>query len=256
MIEGVFDYLYSLWFIEILWAFLIFTVLITIGGVLISLSVHFIPVGGAPAAMAQATGVGTGTTQLAAGAGLTGLLVSASVSLLTNSFWLILCLGAIGSALMIVIVMFMANIVYVYGVGCTPASGKLQRDPVTKDRQDIYVSKGTEGHGIPTICFISGILGGLLGGFGGALIFELLYIYASSGRFFDPITAVSLAVVLSIALFFINAVIASYNIAGTIEGYHDPKFKKWPKAVIVSAVMTFICSLLCFFAVGNIGGIL
>ncbi|MCK5217199.1 MAG: tetrahydromethanopterin S-methyltransferase subunit D, partial [Methanosarcinales archaeon] len=36
-------------------------ILITIGGILIGLGVHFIPVGGAPAAMAQATGVGTGT---------------------------------------------------------------------------------------------------------------------------------------------------------------------------------------------------
>ncbi|MFQ6072366.1 MAG: tetrahydromethanopterin S-methyltransferase subunit D, partial [Methanosarcinales archaeon] len=34
---------------------------ITIGGVLISAGVHFVPVGGAPAAMAQATGIGTGT---------------------------------------------------------------------------------------------------------------------------------------------------------------------------------------------------
>ncbi len=48
-------------------------VYIIIGGVLISWSVHFVPVGGAPAAMAQATGIGTGTVQLAAGAGLTGL---------------------------------------------------------------------------------------------------------------------------------------------------------------------------------------
>ena len=27
-------------------------------------------------------------------------------------------------------------------------------------------------------------------------------------------------------MFFINAVIASYNIGGTIEGMHDPKFKR------------------------------
>ena len=34
------------------------TFIITVGGVLITFSVHLIPVGGAPAAMAQATGIG------------------------------------------------------------------------------------------------------------------------------------------------------------------------------------------------------
>ena len=33
---------------------------IAIGGIMIGAGVHFIPVGGAPAAMATATGVGTG----------------------------------------------------------------------------------------------------------------------------------------------------------------------------------------------------
>ena len=44
---------------------------ITVGGVLIGGGVHFIPVGGAPAAIATATGVGTGTAMLAAGGGMT-----------------------------------------------------------------------------------------------------------------------------------------------------------------------------------------
>jgi len=50
---------------------------ITVAGAIINASVHFIPVGGAPAAMATSTGVGTGTTQLAAGAGFTGLMAAA-----------------------------------------------------------------------------------------------------------------------------------------------------------------------------------
>ena len=36
---------------------------IAIGGIMIGAGVHFIPVGGAPAAMATATGVGTGISQ-------------------------------------------------------------------------------------------------------------------------------------------------------------------------------------------------
>ena len=50
---------------------------IAISGALICIGVHFVPVGGAPAAMAQATGIGTGTVELAAGSGLVGLITSA-----------------------------------------------------------------------------------------------------------------------------------------------------------------------------------
>ncbi len=51
--------------------------LIAISGTLICIGVHFVPVGGAPAAMAQATGIGTGTVELAAGSGLVGLITGA-----------------------------------------------------------------------------------------------------------------------------------------------------------------------------------
>ncbi len=53
---------------------IIYLLEIIVGGLLVGIGVHFVPVGGAPAAMAQATGIGTGTVQLAAGSGLTGLL--------------------------------------------------------------------------------------------------------------------------------------------------------------------------------------
>ena len=46
---------------------------IIIGGVLIGFGVHFVPVGGAPAAMGQAPGIATGVAMLAAGGGLAGL---------------------------------------------------------------------------------------------------------------------------------------------------------------------------------------
>lgn len=59
---------------------------VAIGGVMIGAGVHFIPVGGAPAAMATATGVGTGTAMLAAGAGLTGLIGAATM---TGQPWII-----------------------------------------------------------------------------------------------------------------------------------------------------------------------
>ncbi|WNY29287.1 hypothetical protein MmiEs2_15130 [Methanimicrococcus stummii] len=236
---------------------LIFLFLITLGGVLITVSVHLIPVGGAPAAMAQATGVGTGTTQLAAGAGLTGLLVAVSVYALSGGALLSIVLGGIGSAIMIAIVMLVSNIGYIYGVGIPPASGKAVRDPITKDRQDIYVSKGTEGHGVPTAAFVSGIAGGIIGGVGGSLIYSLIYdglLNFQTGLYLTPFAATTISIILSISIFFINAVIASYNIGGTIEGFYDPKFKKLPKAVLVSGIMTCVCGLMALYIIICLGG--
>jgi len=231
--------------------------LITIGGILIIVSVHLIPVGGAPAAMAQATGVGTGTTQLAAGVGLAGMLATASAFSVSENAVISILLGGIGSGIMIAIVMLVSNIGYIYGIGIPLASGKMARDPITKDRQDVYVSKGTEGHGIPTAAFVSGIVGGLIGGLGGSLIYTILILIS-----FENSTAeiaymkAAAAIIISIALFFVNAVIASYNIGGTIEGYYDPKFKRLPRAVIVSAVVTFICGIMCIFTFIQIGEII
>ena len=235
--------------------YLFLLILIDLGAVLITVSVHLIPVGGAPAAMAQATGVGTGTTQLAAGAGLTGLLSTVAVYTFSGNELFGILVGSIASALMISIVMLISNIGYIYGVGIVPASGKAIRDPITKDRQDIYVSRGTEGHGIPTAAFVSGILGGILGGAGGSLIYIVLIKTAQIQANLPIEIILPIAIILSISVFFINAVIASYNIGGTIEGYYDPKFKKLPKAVIVSALITFICGILCLFIMIRFGGI-
>ena len=244
---NIFSSLSQVFFIEDPIYQLILLALITLGGVLIIISVHLIPVGGAPAAMAQAMGVGTGSTQLAAGAGLTGLLVAASVYALSADAFLSLILGGVGSGIMISIAMLFANISYIYGVGIPPAAGKVIRDPITKDRQDIYVSRGTEGHGIPTAAFLSGVVGGVVGGIGGSFIFIAL-LKSPAGLPFEAMSAViPVAIILSIALFFVNAVIASYNIGGTIEGYYDPKFKKLPKAIIVSALITLICGAMCLF---------
>ena len=63
---------------------------IVIGGTLISISVHFISVGGAPAAMAQATGIGTGTVMLAAGAGIAGIIAAGAVMDLNNAGFILL----------------------------------------------------------------------------------------------------------------------------------------------------------------------
>ena len=70
---------------------------IVIGGTLISISVHFISVGGAPAAMAQATGIGTGTVMLAAGAGIAGIIAAGAVMDLNQNLGVVLGAGAVGA---------------------------------------------------------------------------------------------------------------------------------------------------------------
>ncbi|WP_135609768.1 tetrahydromethanopterin S-methyltransferase subunit D [Methanococcoides sp. AM1] len=226
-----------------------YIVMVTLGGMLISWSVHFVPVGGAPAAMAQATGIGTGTVQLAAGAGLTGLVTAGAVMNVSDSVALVVASGAVGAMIMIAVTMIVGTWVYVYGVGVPPASAKVDYDPITKDRQDLYVSQGTEGHGLPTVSYVSGVIGGALGGVGGAMIY---YALMSTSTTLSQSNLVALASIFAVGIFFVNAVIPSYNIGGTIEGFHDPKFKKWPKAVVASFVATLMCA---FVGVMTIGGL-
>ncbi|HJH30377.1 MAG TPA: tetrahydromethanopterin S-methyltransferase subunit D [Methanosarcinaceae archaeon] len=228
-----------------------YVLLITLGGMLISFSVHFVPVGGAPAAMAQATGIGTGTVQLAAGAGLTGLITAGTVMQVSDSLPLIIAAGAVGAMIMMSVTMIVGTWVYVYGVGVPPASAKVKYDPITKDRQDLYVSQGTEGHGLPTVSYVSGVIGGLLGGGGGALVYYAL-MSAGLDTGIAMANLVGLASVFAVGIFFVNAVIPSYNIGGTIEGFHDPKFKKWPKAVFSSLIATFMCALVAVLTIGGL----
>jgi tetrahydromethanopterin S-methyltransferase subunit D len=223
--------------------------LITLGGVLISWSVHFVPVGGAPAAMAQATGIGTGTVQLAAGAGLTGLVTAATMMGITESVFLVLASGAVGAMIMMSVTMIVGQWVYVYGVGCVPASAKVKYDPITKDRQDLYVSQGTEGHGLPTVSFVSGVIGGALGGIGGSMVYYFLMVIDNGLSTTD---LVGVASIFAVGIFFVNAVIPSYNIGGTIEGFHDPKFKRFPKAVLASLIATFFCAIMGVIAIGGL----
>lgn len=221
---------------------------VTVGGVLIGGGVHFIPVGGAPAAIATATGVGTGTAMLAAGGGMTGLITAAAAT--GSPLWLVLLAGAAGSALMLGVTMLVGNWVYVWGVGCVPASAKVNRDPITGLDQEKFVTPGTEGHGIPTVCFVSGIIGGLLGGAGGGLIYYYLYnglvalpAYALLPGQTTSVAAAMIAGIFALGVFFVNAVIASYNIGGTIEGFHDPKFKRLPRGALGCIIASLVIGI-------------
>lgn len=221
---------------------------ITVGGVLVGGGVHFIPVGGAPAAMATATGVGTGTAMLAAGGGMTGLITAAAAT--GSPLWLVLLAGAAGGALMLGITMLVGNWVYIWGAGTVPVSAKVTTDPITGYEQEKYVTPGTEGHGVPTVCYVSGIIGGLLGGAGGGLIYYYLYenliglqAFALQAGETTSIAAAMIAGIFALAVFFVNAVVASYNIGGTIEGFHDPKFKRLPRGILASIIASLIIGI-------------
>lgn len=220
---------------------LINILLIAISGTLICIGVHFVPVGGAPAAMAQATGIGTGTVELAAGSGLVGLITAAYMyaNVENAPMALILAAGAVGSMIMISSAMIAASLIYAYGVGVPFASAQVKKDPITGNRQDIYMSKGTQGQGLPTVCFVSGVIGAAFGGIGGALIYYVLVgIY---GQLISATSAAAVAGVFTLGVFYVNAVVPSYGVGGTIEGFHDPKFRRvLPKDAFTSFIVSLV----------------
>lgn len=228
---------------------------VVIGGVLIGFGVHFVPVGGAPAAMGQAPGIATGVAMLAAGAGLAGLFGGAWAAEL--GLGVALAGGAIGGALMMAITCMMVNVIYVFGMGIPAASGKVAKDPITGDTFPEYKSQGSEGHGLPFISYVGGVIGGFFAGLGGSLIYiMLLDTYEAAlpvvlGAEVEAIVplAVSLAGIFAVGMFLVNAVLAAYNITGTIEGPHDPKFKRVPRAVVASAVASAVCGIIAILIV-------
>jgi tetrahydromethanopterin S-methyltransferase subunit D len=217
---------------------------IAISGTLICIAVHFVPVGGAPAAMAQATGIGTGTVELAAGSGLVGLITASYMyaSVPHAPMGLVLAAGAMGAMIMMAVTMFFGGLVYAYGVGVPFSSAQVKKDPITGGQQDIYMSKGTQGQGLPMVCYVSGLMGGALGGIGGAMIY-----YALEGIYTPLIggSAPAVAGVFTMGVFYVNAVIASYGVGGTIEGFHDPKFRRvLPKDTLTAFVVSLMCGIL------------
>jgi tetrahydromethanopterin S-methyltransferase subunit D len=228
---------------------------IIVGGILIAFGVHFVPVGGAPAAMGQAPGIATGVAMLAAGAGLAGLFGGAWAAELGVVVATIT--GAVGGGLMMAITCMFVNVIYVFGMGIPSASGKVAKDPITGDTQAEFKSQGTEGHGLPFVSYVGGVIGGLFGGAGGTLIYiMLLDVYqeelpgmmkALPGQVL-PI-AITLAGIFAIGMFLVNAVLAAYNITGTIEGPHDPKFKRFPRAIVASAIASAVCGMVAIMIV-------
>ena len=73
-----------------------------------------------------------------------------------------------------------------------------------------------------------------------------------STYFTDPAISIGLAAILGVGVFFINAVIASYNIGGTIEGMHDPKFKRIGRGALSCAIASIVVGVFCVLLTGGI----
>jgi len=245
---------------------LIILVLIAVGGTLISVGVFFIPVGGAPAAMGTSTGLATGCEMLATGSGITGLLMAAALHIQTSPTWpawFIIVNAGISAALMLAVLFVIANTLYTTGCGIPPTLATVERDPVTGDYLKPYITPGTVGHGIPTACFTSGIIGGFLGGIGGALTSTVIYRVSYGCLDLGEILGVApslplhvpymaLATITALGIYFINANIAAYSIRGVIEGWWDPKFKKsLPKTVLVCFIASLVFGIAALLIVTN-----
>ncbi|MFZ2412295.1 MAG: tetrahydromethanopterin S-methyltransferase subunit D, partial [Candidatus Methanoperedens sp.] len=57
-------------------------------------------------------------------------------------------------------------------------------------------------------------------------------------------SAAAVAGIFTMGVFYVNAVVPSYGVGGTIEGFHDPKFKRvLPKDAITSFVVSLILGI-------------
>lgn len=246
---------------------IIILIMIAIGGVLICTGVFFMPVGGAPAAMSTATGIATGCEMMAAGAGMTGLLMSAA--LYGQPSYIVILNAGISSAIMICVTMFVANLVVIFGKGVPPALATVEKDPVTKENVKPFVTPGTVGHGVPTASYVSGLIGAFLGGIGGALTFipilrvalsisqgQAVNINTLLGPFalsvgYQHVPLFVLAGICALAMYFINANIAAYSIRGVIEGWWDPKFKRLPKTAITCFIASVVFGVLALLLLNS-----
>jgi tetrahydromethanopterin S-methyltransferase subunit D len=231
-------------------------ILIGIAGVLIAVGVFFMPVGGAPAAMATAAGVATGGEMMATGAGVTGLFLAAAFY--NKPLVLVLISSGVSSAIMMGVTMFVANLLVIYGKGVPPAFATKEYDPITKAHVKPYVTPGTVGHGMPTALFLGGIVGGFLAGVGGALAFAVMYRYSAGATLMEFLTVlpqtspnigfIALGVVTAVGTYLINSNIASYSIRGVIESWLDPKFKRLPSVVAACFLLSILFGVLIVLA--------
>jgi tetrahydromethanopterin S-methyltransferase subunit D len=89
-----------------------------------------------------------------------------------------------------------------------------------------------------------------LAGFGGSLAFTSLYTTFTTYMDYPAIVNSTMSTLMALLMFFIVAVIASYNIGGTIQGVYDKKFReKIIPGTFASLLISIVISLLYVFVI-------
>ncbi|RZN14467.1 MAG: tetrahydromethanopterin S-methyltransferase subunit D [Methanosarcinales archaeon] len=217
---------------------------IIVGGIIVGICVHFIPAS-AVGAMSASTGIATGPSMLSTGCGLAGLY--AAGYMIGESLPIVVLSGAMGSALMIICTMLLANTICAFGTGVAPVAGSYAKDPITGWRQKPFMSPGTDGHSMPTTTALSGIIGALLGGAGGSLVFVSVYEMISPTL--ESTTAVTIAGMVGAGVFLINCVIPAYVLVGKSEGMTDKKMKLMHKTFVSCLIVSVITAVFVYASV-------
>jgi tetrahydromethanopterin S-methyltransferase subunit D len=190
---------------------------------------------------------------LSAGAGMAGIYAAAYS--LNDGFSVVVVSGAIASALMMVLTIMGGNIVNAFGTGAAPASGqtafgksilgKGTKDALTGWEQKGYESPSTDGQAMPAQTNVSGIIGGLIGGAGGAMVFYAVYAMMSP-HLESSLAAITIAGMVGAGVFLINCVLPAYVLFGKTEGIFDQKAKLLNKTFISCAIVTFALAVFMY----------
>lgn len=218
------------------------------GSFLISIGIHFIPIGGTSASQLKTAGIATNAPVIAIALGM--VLNLAVLLTIHDSFINILLAGSVVCMMTMSVLMFFSNVVDVHGVGVVPSTGKFKKDPITGYMQEDYVSENSNGHGIPTVSYLSGLIGSFLFGIGGSLIFYMIYISFIT-RYFKFVDGVT-SVILAVLLFFIIVIISSFNYGNNNQGFYDKSFKNNIRPAVVSSVaIAMLMAVLYIIIVGG-----
>lgn len=223
---------------------------IVLGSILICLGISLIPVGGSEASQARNAGIAANAPVIAIILGM--IIVLNVLYLIKQPVELIILSGCTTTMMSMAVLMLFSNFVYIYGVGLTPASDKYEYDPITGYIQDEYITENSSGHGIPTISYISGLIGSFIFAIGGSVIFYKIYttFTLSYMKYVDDVTSI----ILSILLFFIIVIISSYKSGINTQGLMDKNLISDLKPALTSCILTSV--LLAIFHIIIVGGML
>jgi tetrahydromethanopterin S-methyltransferase subunit D len=142
--------------------------------------------------------------------------------------------------------MVMANITYAFGVGTVICNMRRDPDIFTGWKQAPYTPPDGYGCGAPVQMYVSGILGSIIGGIGGAMVLYGIYQQIQS---FGKTIALDVAGVLSFGVFLTVAVLATYVLQGNSDGFiHKEKMQRLPTTILSCAILTTMYAIVLAIA--------